>query len=254
MDINDRIEFIKQLEIETGEVYSKKRFTKGTGQVLPVKAGEEQSFFNEKSLVSFASSVTGQLRSDVLQTILLAQMAANKQFPGQEKLFDWYNVFLSVLAKIGWIVENLNEQNYDSAKSEFELDNVIIDILSTAFGKNYILIIKKTLEAIKNMNDEDKKIKAFEKNTRSVSQRGFQIALANEEAGVVAIQIATFMLDTSLDVRRILFFKTEKEDAGLQYIIKRATLNSAAYNGDLRKLVNAKIKDVLLTNISEIEI
>lgn len=254
MDINSRIDFIKQLEIETGELYSKKRVTKGTEQTLPVKAGEEQSFFAEKSLVSFASTVSGQLRRDVLQTVLLAQMAANKQFPEQEKLFEWYHVFLGVLTKVGWIVENLNEQNYDTAMSQFEMDNVIIDILSTTFGQNYILIIKKTLEAIKKMSDEDRKIKAFEKNTRSVSQRGFQIALANEDGGVVAIQIGTFMLDTSLDVRKILFFKTEKEETGLQYIVKRATLNSASYDEDIRKTVNAKIKDAQLTNISEIEI
>lgn len=254
MDINNRIDFIKQLEIETGEVYSKKRFTKGAESGLPVKDGKEQSFFTEKSLVSFASTVTGQLRNDVLQTVLLAQMAANKQFPDQENLFDWYHVFLDTLARLGWIVENINTQNYDIAKAEFELDNVIIDILSAAFGQNYILIIKKTLEAIKKMTDEDRKIKAFEKNTRSVSQRGFQIALANEEGGVVAIQIGTFMLDTSLDLRKILFFKTEKEVTDLQYILKRAALNSASYDDDIRKEVNAKIKGVQLTNISEIEI
>jgi hypothetical protein len=110
------------------------------------------------------------------------------------------------------------------------------------------------LDAIKKMTDEDRKIKAFETNTRSVSQRGFQIALANENSGIVAIQIGTFILDTSLDVRKILFFKTEKEETSLQYIVKRATLNSASYDDDIRRAVNAKIKNVQLTNISEIEL
>ncbi|MNE13216.1 hypothetical protein D3C80_1060440 [compost metagenome] len=104
------------------------------------------------------------------------------------------------------------------------------------------------------MTDDDRKIKAFEKNTRSIAQRGFQIAVANEVDGVVALQIGTFELDTSLDIRKILFFKKEHEKTALKYVVKRVTLNSASYDDEIRSAVNAKIKDVQLTNISEIEI
>jgi len=248
------IEFINDLHIEAGEAYSKMRILKsGTEEILPVQAGEEQSFFSEKSLVSFASSVSAANRNDVLQSTLLAQMAANLKVKNKAKVFDWYKVFMDTLEKTGWIVESAVPQTYNATESEFEVDNVVIDIISSAFGKMYIDIIKKTLSAIKNMGDDDRKIKAFERNTKSVDNAGFQIALANEDGGIVSMQIGTFMLTTSHDLRKVFFFKTEKEKTNLQYMSRRATFNSTAYSV-IRDAVNQKIADALLTNISEIKI
>lgn len=248
------IEFVKELNIEAGEAYSKLRIMKSASEeTLPVQAGEEQSFFSEKSLVSFASAVSVANRNDVLQSTLLAQMAANKKVNNKSKVFDWYQVFMDTLEKTGWIVESAVPQTYNATESEFEVDNVVIDIISSAFGKMYIDIIKKTLSAIKNMGDDDRKIKAFERNTKTIDNAGFQIALANEEGGIVSMQIGTFMLSTSHDLRKVFFFKTEKEKTNLQYISRRATLNSTAYSV-IRKAVNDKIADEMLTNISEINI
>lgn len=254
MNIDHQIDFIKHLDIEAGEAFSEKRRTKGSNSDLPVRAGTEQSFFVEKSLASFASTVTGQLRSDVLQTMLLAQMAANKQFPNQESMFDWYRVFLNTLAKTGWVIEGINEQDYRTARADFELDSAIIDLLSGVLGQGYILIIRKTLDAIKSMTDEDRKIKAFDKNTKSVSQRGFQVSFANEEGGAVALQISTFLFNSTLDFRRLLFFKAESAATDFSYLIRKATLDTASYDDRIRKAVNDKIRHLLMTNISEIEI
>jgi hypothetical protein len=251
------ITLIENLPIQGGEPYRKKRVTKSfDNNALPIRAGEEQSFFNEKSLVSFASSVSEQNRNDVLQSTLLAQLAANHQVQGESdesKVLKWYTYFLDTLSKTGWIISGSDIQNYEAKDSSYEVDNIIIDILMAAFGSTYITIIKKTLEAIKTMGDDDRKIQAFKKNVNEISKGGFQIALANEEGGIVSIKIGTFFLTSSHEMEKVFFFKTEKDKTSLQYISKTATLSSKAYSA-IRELIDKKLEDHLQTSVAEIKI
>ncbi len=245
-------EYIAGLAIQPGEPYRKIRKTLGVeAPSLPIKEGADQSFFSEKSILSFASQVSAQNRSDVLNTVLLAQMAANKAVNNDTLL--WYNKFLEILSKTGWIIEGKDLQTYESNSDLFEIQNVIIDILTSVFGSTYIAIIKKTLDAIKGLSDEDKKIKAFEKNTMEASQSYFQIALATEENTVVAMKLGTFVINSFNNITSVLFFKAEKSKTTVQYISKNATFNSDVFaiaRGNVTKMLGEN----LLINIAEIDI
>ncbi|HEX6334289.1 MAG TPA: hypothetical protein VFZ78_08670, partial [Flavisolibacter sp.] len=65
----------------------------------------EQSFINDKSIVSFVSGVSSQARKDILNATLLAQLAAKKKYPDDLQVLEWYREFINVLTTIGWNVQ-----------------------------------------------------------------------------------------------------------------------------------------------------
>lgn len=221
--------------------------------VPPVREGEEQAFLADKSLVSFISEVSGQNRKDVLNSTLLAQMAANKKFPDDKDILQWYQSFIEVLSKIGWNIEASEISTFEASKNVFEIEKAIIDILTSALGGGYMPVILKTLESIKNMSKDDSKIVAFEKNTHSLTKGCFQIALAIEKNETVSMQLGTFLLTSSNKIKQILFFTSKKDKTKLQYTSRRGTLNSEAYSM-VRDAVLQKLGANISAYVAEIEI
>ena len=244
----DHVKYVKTLEIQSPIAGFPS--TKGGA---PVIEGAEQSFINDKSLVSFVSDVSGQRRSDVLNSILIAQLAANKQFPDELQILDWYKAFINVLNNLGWTIEAAEFSSFRSDTDVFEVENAIIDILTNAFGEVFKTVIIKTLASIKGLSDANGKITAFEKNTHSLSRGAFQIGLAKEENGVVMIQLGMFMLTSSSQIKRILFFKSTKEKTRLDYCSRKGTLNEDVY-ANIRKPVSDKLAGKATEFIAEVEI
>lgn len=232
----DHLKFVNDLEV-TG---LKAAFPASRSDEVATANTGEQSFINAKSLVSFVSEVSSQNRQDVLNSVLLAQLAANTKFPEEENSLEWYKEFIRVLNNIGWTIEEAQFSRFNSSHSVFEVQNAIIDIITTAFGGVFLPIIKKTLEAIKNLGDSTGKIIAFEKNTHSLSKGAFQIGLANETDSVVVLQLGTFMLTSTSQIKQILFFKSSKDETTLDYNSRKATLNSTIYS-KVREAVAEKL-------------
>jgi len=221
--------------------------------ILPVFENKAQSFFSEKSIVSFASEVHEQTRNDILNATLLAQLAANNLQPDHSKLIEWYTAFIDVLSKTGWIIEGGDVQLYHSESELIEVEKIVIDILTSAFGAGYISIIQNTLDAIKKLNHRDQKLKAFERNVSKVSKGCFQITLATETDGLVSMRIGTFMLNSVNKITSVLFFKTSKDKTTLEYLSKNATFNGELYS-QIREKVTEKLGQHLLNSIAEINI
>jgi len=246
--------YVKDLDLVAGETYVTDRHTMTIEEAEMPRLGEkEQAFFSEKSIVSFAAEVSEKCRRDVLQTTLLAQMAANGKVPAGDDLVRWYEAFIEVLEKVGWVVEAKDIQSFSSKSDLFEVDSVVIDILTTAFGAGYITVIKKTLESIKKLAVRDRKIKAFEHNTTMVSKGCFQIAMTTESNGVANLKIGTFILNSKHNMTTILFFKSDRQVTTLDYFSRQASLDTEIY-GAIRKEVKNRLGHHLRTNIAEIDL
>ena len=250
MQAHDPVKFVRDLEFQDArEAFPIER----GGQAPDMTEGVEQSFMNAKSLVSFVSDINGQRRSDVLNSVLLAQLAANKKFPDENQLVDWYKEFVRVLNNLGWAIEAAEFSSFESNSTVFEAENAIISILTAAFGGSFMVVITKTLEAIKGLSDSNGKITAFEKNTHSQSKGAFQIGLATEANGTVTLQMGTFLLTSSNEIRKILFFKSTKDKTKLNYCSRTGTLNEEVY-AKIRTQVQDKLGGKITDFIAEIEL
>ena len=189
----------------------------------------------------------------MLNSVLLAQLAANREFPDESQLIDWYKKFVNVLTNLGWVIEAVEFSSFESNGTVFEAENAITSILTAAFGGSFMTVITKTLDAIKGLSDENGKITVFEKNTHSLSKGAFQIGLAKEENDTVTLQMGTFMLTSRNEIKKILFFKSTIDKTELNYCSRTGTLNEGIY-AKIRTQVQDKLGGRIADYITEIDI
>ena len=79
---------------------------KPKSRAKPEEAAEkgDEAFIADKGIISFATGVPPQYTQDVLNSVLLAQFAANAAFPKKEHLEMWYEEYIRVLSGIGWVI------------------------------------------------------------------------------------------------------------------------------------------------------
>jgi hypothetical protein len=215
--------------------------------------GKAESYVSNKSIISFVSNVTEQARQDVLNSTLIAQLAADKKFPEEGQMTDWFKKYQETLTNIGWTVQGKEFSKFQTSQSIFEMDNVIIDILTTAIGGSALAIIVKTIQAFKKLSDIDNRLLAFEKNTHTLTKGTFLIAIVDETNEALSMKIGAFLLTASNEIRQILFFKSTKDKTELSYSSSDCIFNSDVYS-IVRNSVLTKLGNKASEYIAEIDI
>jgi hypothetical protein len=211
----------------------------------------EQALIVDKTLIIFTPPVRRQNRADILESMLFAQMGANNKVPDETNSINWYNAHIDTLSEIGWEVEGGELRNLSTSANDIELHNVIINILTGAFGSCFVRITSTALDRIRSIAGTNGKIEAVEKNTHTENSGSFQVAVATEESGLVAIRLGTFLITTTDTIKHILFIKLGKVDTSLQYTSSRLTLDKNVYD-NTRQLIQQKLKGKTTQFVTEI--
>ncbi|WP_425236069.1 hypothetical protein [Ulvibacterium sp.] len=213
----------------------------------------EEAFTNFKSVNSFASGISKARQDDVLNSVLLAQKAAQKAFPEDNQIIDWHKKYFEVLSNIGWLLEGKDFVEYTSGSNIFEIDKAVLDILGAALTGSQLAIILKAIDSLKSLAKNDSRFIAFEKNTHSLSKGSFQMGLATEVEDTISINSSAFMLDTSNKINQILFFKSSKDKTSFKYKQYKATLIDEQYDR-VRIPIKQKLGAVVDDYIADLEI
>ena len=221
--------------------------------MLLLNDNREQAMLVDKSLISFASGVNAANRADILESTLLAQLGARAKMTDDSDIISWYKAYVEILTKTGWTIEGGEIQNFTAKASVTEIDSVIIDILTAAFGSGLAQIVIKALESIKTLADTNGKIEAFEKNTHTESSGSFQLGVATQEGGTVSINLGTFLIKSTNKITHILFVKLSHDETELQYASGKLTLDQNIYAG-LRSLIRQRLNGRLTEFVSDIPI
>lgn len=78
--------------------------------------------------MSFTSQLNGQ-NKDVLNSILLAQLAANKKYEPFSQTEDRYKFYTDVMGNIGWVMQSLKFNKYNSTEKGFKISQVVWQLL-----------------------------------------------------------------------------------------------------------------------------
>ncbi|EJC71677.1 hypothetical protein Rleg10DRAFT_0057 [Rhizobium leguminosarum bv. trifolii WSM2012] len=79
------------------------------------KSGSASAQINQGALLSFDAALSKQMTEDVSNSLLFAQLAADKQFNRLTSTGNWEKTFFSVLSVVGWIVGNFTKKSLVTA-------------------------------------------------------------------------------------------------------------------------------------------
>lgn len=193
-------------------------------------------------------------KQDLLNTKLLAQLAANKV---ADKLSDsetWYKKYIEVLENVGYAIDEF--QFIDSSKSSFELkvDEALIELIGAILTQNEVLGLKATMDALKSLEGEDKKVTFFTQNVTDERGGRFQISSGKiNNNGNLVVSMGAFFTHKHDDRGNFLWISWGELKIQIFAASQEMELDEEIYS-HLRNKIIEKLGDHAYTYIQSIDI
>ncbi len=180
---------------------------------------KDQAMVVGSDIVSFVDGTAPELRTPIMHSALLAQLAANRKVPSRDRVEDWYEAYFDVLEQIGWVIQDRAFSEHREGGDTFEAHQAILTVAATILGPatTALAVVTSTLDAMKQMS-EGPWMTIFQQESQSAKAARFQVTVAEPaSAGGVTISLMAFTLKASAQLTQVLFFKFRSLDAVLRH-------------------------------------
>lgn len=210
---------------------------------LSFEAAKNQAMVVGSDIVSFVSRVTPERREDIVNSSMLAQLAAKKKVGDPTKIYEWYDAYFDVLLNIGWVVQDRSFATYTEAGQNLEAHEAILHVAASLLGPaaTSLTVVRATLGALKSMSGDSPWITLFNRESQSANTARFQVTLAERgEANQFLVSLMAFGLEASATLTQVLFFKFKASEATLKHYAGRVTIDSAVLSS-VRDQIRQKV-------------
>ncbi|HNQ07235.1 MAG: hypothetical protein U0Q21_04475 [Dermatophilaceae bacterium] len=199
---------------------------------------------NAGSLTSFTEKLSGQGKSDVQNSTLFAQLAANYDYDKFTDPMKWYLRYTEVLGQIGWINPAFAFKAYNSEKSTFTMNEAVLDILAAIATANEVAIVAATMDGLKSLSDDSKQIAVWDSNSNNGSNGTFQIFPVDQlPNGDVVMVLAGLQFTANKVTSRFLWFEWSKTSVKIEQAAGKFVLNDDVYK-TVRKEIVERLGDL----------
>ncbi len=208
-------------------------------------------------IAEFASSVPADLRPQITNSFLLAQLAANKDHGGQAgEPRKWYERYVEVLANIGWVIEGEDFSKQEVGGSAIEVHKAIMPVLTVALGPAVAAaaMVTAVLKGLQEMDKDTPWITLFDRESRRASANQFQVSYAEAPEGKAPrVSLAAFELNAKRSVTQVLFFKFSGSEATLEHVSSKLSMNESIFR-TVQPVVEDKVADYVTGYVTDIAI
>ncbi len=179
-------------------------------------------------LVEFGSSVKGELKAAITNSVLLAQLAANKATSIEGDPMKWYQEYASTLGNIGWLQTDIQFVEQEVTDTDANLHEAILPVLTTLLGPQVaaVSVILAVLKGLKSMAEEQPWITLFDRESKRFKSHQFQFSFADlDECGAPSVSLLCFTLEANLTITQVLFFKFSDESAVLKKNVTKLSIS-----------------------------
>ena len=215
---------------------------------------QESASVNAGSLTSFTGKMTGERKSDVQNSTLLAQLAADKKFDRMKDAMNWYKFYIDVLSNVGWVTSAFAFDKYTSGGTTVKLDEAVIGILSAIATGDEIAIVKATMNSLQALGDDTKQMRIWNSNASDGNNGNFQIFPVSQEANGDAVMMMDGMQFVAHESHgRFLWWSWQSNQINIQRAANKFVLDNDVYS-QVRQQIIDKLGDKAKTFIAELDI
>ncbi|KAI0326057.1 hypothetical protein GY45DRAFT_1437960 [Cubamyces sp. BRFM 1775] len=240
--LNERISFINDLEVYHDPAIS------------AAAAASDSATVNGGATVSYVANLEGQMKADVINSTLLAQLAADKKYPGRpmNKMKEWYDSYRDVLAKVGWNLQHFHMTEMGNANSYGSVDKLLLQVAASYLSGNELALFTSMITALKDSKNSNA-VKLFDSKAGYFNDASFQVGVASNSGGNAIFKIGTYQYNSSDKITSVLFFTFGSSKVSFFAGNQTMVLNENVY-AQVRTMVLKKLGDNAVTLVKEIEI
>jgi hypothetical protein len=209
-------------------------------------ASKDQAVVVGNDIVLFAKGIAAEQRSDIVNALLLAQLA-KKTVQSPSVVGDverWYEEYLEVLSNIGFAFKEPRWERLTGDPRHLDLHEVVADVARVTLDPAALTLVAKALTSLRHLPTDSPAVSLFAvKAQQRVAH--FQVVLVEPGAtGELRLQTMTFGLQTAEVGAQILFFKSTRSVNALL----RGT-DSGTVNMDVLSAVRGSLASKLATHV-----
>ena len=223
----------------------------------PVQFSEEkEAVAIGAQLAEFTKSVLPELRSAISDSMLLAQLAANKAADQSQDVFAWHHKYIEVLQNIGWEVKDLDFQARSFEGAATTMHEALIPVITAMLGPEAAAasIVISALNALKEIDKAQPWITLFDRTARHASGAKLQISYVDgNEQGEPTITLICVGVVADRTITQVLFFKFSDQSADVKKASGKFSLSSERlmYNKDV---ISSRVQPFIADYIKKIDI
>lgn len=214
---------------------------------------QPSGFVDNGSLVTFLAGVDRQSQADVLNSMLLAQLAANKKFDRENDTVGWYGFYHDVLENLGWVVQQFAFSKYEVAGASVTVDKVVLEVLTAIATENGAAVAKAAIDAMNALSSDDQRFTLFQQSSHSAQNGNFQVSNCSTDGGVLKMSLGAFYFSSTRVDTQFLFFGWSTSDTTIYRSGQSIILDRDVY-AQVRQSVVAKLGDHAKTFVDDLDI
>jgi len=186
-------------------------------------------------LAEFTKQVSAALRTAIADSMLIAQLAANRA-AAQTDVLTWYNKYVEVLQNLGWQVHDFQFESQQVSNPNLSVHEAIIPVLAAMLGPQAAIasLVMTVLKGLQGMSTNRPWITLFDQSSQHAEGAKFQVAHVDANAsGQPEIALICFTMSASRTITQVLFFKFSEASAELKKAESKLVI-------DLGRLESAK--------------
>jgi hypothetical protein len=150
MDMNviskiDASKYVKELTLAAPKILEMGSMAE---EDINVTDNAEQAFVVGDSVHPFVSGVSKQIKWDVLDSVLLAQLHANAVSDRFKDPINWYEAYVDVFNHLGWVFQDLAFEEMQRIEDK-EIYDIMLDVASTICTPEEIELTDKYIDSLK---------------------------------------------------------------------------------------------------------
>jgi hypothetical protein len=201
----------------------------------------ESAAINGNIVASFVDGVTGQQKADVLNSCLLAQLAANVKFDKTKDPINWTKFYANVLENVGWVIPSFSFRGLKSNQARFTMDAVIFRLLKGLLTQDQMETVQATIDAVKALETGDRRLRIFSRESTKNSAGDFLVSNVGVSANkTLSMKLGAFAFDTSSSVTNILWWQFSGNETSMQVMSTTFVLNEQVYS---------RVRDAILNKL-----
>lgn len=207
-------------------------------------------------LVEFAPEVPADLREAIADSILIAQLAANKAAGDAQDVIRWYDKYIEVLQNIGWQLRDVDFQTRKVSDDNASVHKEIIPVLIAMLGPQAAAasIVLSALNGLQAMDKDSPWITIFDRASQQVHGAKLQVSFVQAGAnGDPEISLLALGIRAEKTITQVLFFKFKAQNAELKQASGKMGVSLARLN-TAKDLIAQRVTPFVADYVAKLEI
>lgn len=207
----------------------------------------------DASMISvFSDEVDETARADVLNSMLLAQLAADKKYNHSEETDKWYKKYVEVLENLGWVFHNFEFTEYSIQSQGLGVDSFMLDLVRGIATGSMYFVAKAAIEFLKEQGGS-RASKIFGSSSHKGKKGNFQMGECRLNDRVLTLSIGCSYFSASDEEENFFALRFSSQDSHIYISTQKSMLNEDTY-GQIRQDVINKLGKRAKQYIADLEI